>query len=145
MWYFWDLRTRCCMTYFSYTVFSTVVKKGAGILSNDAGQLKRIVTRGFSQYFKSLNLVDGDGTIGHVRYRRWLRWITSSPLFLAYPVWTGSQREFDQCLSLKQELKITKAIFGSTSDSAHLIRPFGPQPFFHGASTVSVCLPSLLE
>ena len=80
------------LTYFGLHSLQHRGQEGAGILSNDAGQLKRYRDTGLlSEVFRNpanLDKLTGTGAIGHVRYATAgkLRWITSSPSSFAFMI-----------------------------------------------------------
>ena len=111
-----------------------MVKKGAGILSNDAGQLKRYRDTGLlSEVFRNpanLDKLTGRGAIGHVRYATAGEASVDNIqpfLFRFHDTQFGLAHNgnLTNAKSLKRELENNGAIFSSTSDSeilAHLIR-----------------------
>ena len=99
------------LTYFGLHSLQHRGQEGAGILSNDAGQLKRHRDMGLlSEVFRdpaNLDKLTGTAAIGHVRYA------------------TAHNGNLTNAESLRRELEKNGAIFNSTSDSeilAHLIR-----------------------
>lgn len=122
------------LTYFGLHSLQHRGQEGAGILSNDAGQLKRYRDTGLlSEVFRNpLNLekLTGSSAIGHVRYatageasvdniQPFLFRFQDTQFGLAH------NGNLTNAQSLKSELEKNGAIFSSTSDSeilAHLIR-----------------------
>ena len=122
------------LTYFGLHSLQHRGQEGAGILSNDAGQLKRHRDMGLlSEVFRdpaNLDKLTGTAAIGHVRY------VTAGEafvdniqpfLFKFYDNQFGLAHNgnLTNAESLRRELEKNGAIFNSTSDSeilAHLIR-----------------------
>ena len=122
------------LTYFGLHSLQHRGQEGAGILSNDAGQLKRYRDTGLlSEVFRNpLNLekLTGSSAIGHVRYATAGEASVDNIqpfLFRFHDTQFGLAHNgnLTNAQSLKSELEKNGAIFSSTSDSeilAHLIR-----------------------
>ena len=122
------------LTYFGLYSLQHRGQEGAGILSNDAGQLKRHRDMGLlSEVFRdpaNLDKLTGKAAIGHVRYatageasvdniQPFMFKFHDGQLGLAH------NGNLTNAVSLRRELEKNGAIFSSTSDSeilAHLIR-----------------------
>lgn len=122
------------LTYFGLYSLQHRGQEGAGILSNDAGQLKRHRDMGLlSEVFRdpaNLDKLTGKVAIGHVRYatageasvdniQPFMFKFHDGQLGLAH------NGNLTNAVSLRRELEKNGAIFSSTSDSeilAHLIR-----------------------
>ena len=122
------------LTYFGLHSLQHRGQEGAGILSNDAGQLKRHRDMGLlSEVFRdpaNLDKLTGKAAIGHVRYatageasvdniQPFMFKFHDGQLGLAH------NGNLTNAVSLRRELEKNGAIFSSTSDSeilAHLIR-----------------------
>ena len=122
------------LTYFGLHSLQHRGQEGAGILSNDAGQLKRYRDTGLlSEVFRNpanLDKLTGTGAIGHVRYATAGEASVDNIqpfLFRFHDTQFGLAHNgnLTNAKSLKRELENNGAIFSSTSDSeilAHLIR-----------------------
>ena len=122
------------LTYFGLHSLQHRGQEGAGILSNDAGQLKRYRDTGLlSEVFRNpanLDKLTGTGAIGHVRYATAGEASVDNIqpfLFRFHDTQFGLAHNgnLTNAKSLKRELENNVAIFSSTSDSeilAHLIR-----------------------
>ena len=122
------------LTYFGLHSLQHRGQEGAGILSNDAGQLKRYRDTGLlSEVFRNpanLDKLTGMGAIGHVRYATAGEASVDNIqpfLFRFHDTQFGLAHNgnLTNAKSLKRELENNGAIFSSTSDSeilAHLIR-----------------------
>ena len=122
------------MTYFGLHSLQHRGQEGAGILSNDQGQLKRHRDMGLlSEVFRepaNLDKLTGTGAIGHVRYATAGEASVDNIqpfLFRFHDMQFGLAHNgnLTNAESLKQELEQRGAIFSATSDSeilAHLIR-----------------------
>ena len=122
------------LTYFGLHSLQHRGQEGAGILSNDAGQLKRHRDMGLlSEVFRdpaNLDKLTGTAAIGHVRYATAGEASVDNIqpfLFKFYDNQFGLAHNgnLTNAESLRRELEKNGAIFNSTSDSeilAHLIR-----------------------
>ena len=122
------------LTYFGLHSLQHRGQEGAGILSNDKGNLKRYRDMGLlSEVFKNpanLDKLTGTGAIGHVRYATAGEASVDNIqpfLFRFHDMQFGLAHNgnLTNAASLKKELEQRGAIFSSTSDSeilAHLIR-----------------------
>ena len=122
------------LTYFGLYSLQHRGQEGAGILSNDAGQLKRHRDMGLlSEVFRdpaNLDKLTGTAAIGHVRYATAGEASVDNIqpfLFKFYDNQFGLAHNgnLTNAESLRRELEKNGAIFNSTSDSeilAHLIR-----------------------
>ncbi|KXT77257.1 amidophosphoribosyltransferase [Streptococcus sp. DD13] len=122
------------LTYFGLHSLQHRGQEGAGILSNDAGQLKRHRDMGLlSEVFRNpanLDKLTGTGAIGHVRYATAGEASVDNIqpfLFRFHDTQFGLAHNgnLTNAETLRRELESNGAIFSSTSDSeilAHLIR-----------------------
>ncbi|WP_193218580.1 class II glutamine amidotransferase, partial [Streptococcus pneumoniae] len=122
------------LTYFGLHSLQHRGQEGAGILSNDQGQLKRHRDMGLlSEVFRNpanLDKLTGAGAIGHVRYATAGEASVDNIqpfLFRFHDMQFGLAHNgnLTNAASLKKELEQRGAIFSATSDSeilAHLIR-----------------------
>ena len=122
------------LTYFGLHSLQHRGQEGAGILSNDQGQLKRHRDMGLlSEVFRNpanLDKLTGTGAIGHVRYATAGEASVDNIqpfLFRFHDMQFGLAHNgnLTNAASLKKELEQRGAIFSATSDSeilAHLIR-----------------------
>ena len=122
------------LTYFGLHSLQHRGQEGAGILSNDAGQLKRHRDMGLlSEVFRdpaNLDKLTGMAAIGHVRYATAGEASVDNIQPFMFKFYDGQlglahNGNLTNAESLRHELEKNGAIFSSTSDSeilAHLIR-----------------------